>query len=296
MKLAYNGQEKDFSAHLRPARFGQVHLIQWNCSGLTLTRRDSKRFQILFPNEGAFACRTDKSEFVFDGRPIAKVNRPGVVSTTSVRQANGFSLCVPGAALIACAERLTGKAFGLGLLDEAVDQIDLGGHLGDGLSKTAQTAMNEFSKFHQTGLEGLIVTSYEDMLLNLVTCAIFPNVAEEAGHAPQLCGPKAISRIRDYIQAHCTEAMELSLVASRFGLSPRAMQENFRRYYGCSPRDYLFNCRLDNAHRALRFSDRPLKALDVAIRCGFSDYKHFSAKYRDRFLESPSATLRAARR
>lgn len=296
LKLWHNGQKNNFRAHLRPARFGQAHLIQWSCSNLILTLRDSKRFQILFPNEGGFTCRAGKRGLVFDGRPVAKVNRPGDVSTTSVDQANGLSLCIPGAALVARAERLTGKAFGPGLPNEAVDEIDLDRQLGRVFFRTAQTAINEFSKCHDTKLKILILTSYEDLLLNLATCSLFPQVAEAMGHSPQLHTPSEIAKIRDYIHANSAEMIELSLVAQQFGLSLRTMQENFRRYYGCSPRDYLFDCRLDNAHRILRSSDRALTALDVAIRCGFSDYKHFAAKYRARFLESPPATLRAAGR
>jgi AraC-like DNA-binding protein len=296
VELQYNGQKSEVSAHMSPARFGRVLVTQWTCSGLTVTQTHKKRFQILFPNAGGFACRTGEREFIWNGRPFAKVNRPGVISTTSVDKASGLCLCVPCDALIECAERLTGKACSQRLFDETVDEIDLESHLGGGLFKTAQTAINEYLKLHATGLEGLILSGYEEMLLNLATCALFPNIAEEAGHTPQRCGPHAISQVRDYIQAHSAETIELASVANRFGMSLRAMQENFRRYYHCSPRDFLLDCRLENAHRALLSSDRALAALDVAARCGFSDYKYFSAKYRDRFLESPSATLRAAGR
>jgi transcriptional regulator GlxA family with amidase domain len=88
--------------------------------------------------------------------------------------------------------------------------------------------------------------------------------------------------------------LELSLVANKFGMSLRTMQEYFRHHYGDTPRDYLIDCRLDHAHRLLRAADSSQTVFAIAHRCGFNDHKHFSAMYRDRFLESPSTTLCAA--
>jgi transcriptional regulator GlxA family with amidase domain len=71
----------------------------------------------------------------------------------------------------------------------------------------------------------------------------------------------------------------------------RALQENFRRSYGCSPRAYILECRLERARGVLLTADRSTRVTQVALDRGFTDLGHFSAKYRDRYGELPSVTL-----
>jgi AraC-like DNA-binding protein len=177
-----------------------------------------------------------------------------------------------------------------------VREIDLGSPIAAILSKTMQTALVEAANLQTVGMGGLASAGYEDLLLNLTVAVLFPQVAAAMGHASPDCGPAVISAVRDYIRACAGEVVEMSVVASRFNISMRAMQENFRRYYGFSPRDYLTECRLDRAHQSLLAADGSKSISEVAEACGFSDYKHFSAKYRDKYGELPSETLRVASR
>jgi len=61
------------------------------------------------------------------------------------------------------------------------------------------------------------------------------------------CGPATIRRARDYIHAHVAEPIELARLAKNLGVGIRALQENFQRFYGVSPRNYIFECRLETA-------------------------------------------------
>jgi len=131
-----------------------------------------------------------------------------------------------------------------------VREIDLGSPIAAILSKTMQTALVEAANLQTVGMGGLASAGYEDLLLNLTVAVLFPQVAAAMGHASPDCGPAVISAVRDYIRACAGEVVEMSVVASRFNISMRAMQENFRRYYGFSPRDYLTECRLDRAHQS----------------------------------------------
>jgi transcriptional regulator GlxA family with amidase domain len=76
----------------------------------------------------------------------------------------------------------------------------------------------------------------------------------------------------------------------------RAMQENFQKHFGFSPRDYVMECRLERARELLSLTDKISSVTDIAMASGFSDLGYFSAKYRDKYGELPSETMRLARR
>ena len=71
------------------------------------------------------------------------------------------------------------------------------------------------------------------------------------------------------------------------------IQATFRRHRGYSPMVFLQTARLDAA-RATLTSGRPCRVTDVAFGCGFAKLSSFTAAYRARFGELPSATLRRA--
>jgi AraC-like DNA-binding protein len=292
-RFAPHGRAGDFSIALQSAAFGDLRLTRWTGSGLAVTLRGRQStISLVFGGDVAY-----RPDLAAGGRPAGRFIRPGEATTALVGDASGLCLCIPGPTLVERAERLSGRACGPSIFDDAAVAIDMDGPLGAVLADTAQNALNERVSLDKAGL-GFLATGggYEDLLLNLATCAVFPKIAMEAGHTPLDCGPATISGIRDFLRAHACEAIELALVASRFGMSLRAMQENFRRYYAYSPRDYLIECRLEEARRMLRTAPRGQTVSTIALCCGFSDHKAFSARYRARFLESPSATLRAAAR
>jgi AraC-like DNA-binding protein len=296
VRIGHHGDRRAFGVDLLSASFGDVQLTHWTCSGFVISRPQGAFAQISMYNEGEISRQSSRGDFRTRQAHTGCLIHPGEVFTTRVERASGLSLRVPMVTLLERAEKLTGRPCDASLFDRASNEIDLRQPLGDALMRTAQNAVGDFADLHRAGFGAVATIGYEDLLLNLAACAIFPHIAEEAGHAQPDCGPEAISRVRDYICAHSDTALELSMVAATFGMSLRALQENFRRYYGCSPRDQLIDCRLDKAHRLLRAADGALSVSEIALRCGFSDHKHFSAKYRDRFMESPSATRKAAAR
>ena len=77
-------------------------------------------------------------------------------------------------------------------------------------------------------------------------------------------------------------------------VSERTLRTAFAEAYGMSPLQYLKSIRLLQARRALRNSNpRRTTVLREALRSGFWHMGRFSAEYKKRFGELPSATLRA---
>ncbi len=76
-------------------------------------------------------------------------------------------------------------------------------------------------------------------------------------------------------------------LSSRCGVSPRQLNRLFKDKAGDSPSAYYRRRRLEKARRLLRQTD--MRALDVAIACGFSSQAHFSRSYRKHFGQSPGS-------
>ena len=174
--------------------------------------------------------------------------------------------------------------------------MSLSSPVGEAFARTMKTAFAEFCGLNTAGLGPLAIAGYEDMLTNLAAAALFPAVAQTLGRPTAPCAPAAIRRARDLIKAHAAEPFRISKLAADLGLPMRTLQENFRRVFGLSPREWLLECRLENARQRLTLPDRPTSVCMVAYECGFGDLSGFSAKYRKRYGEPPSQTLRVAHR
>jgi AraC-like DNA-binding protein len=104
--------------------------------------------------------------------------------------------------------------------------------------------------------------------------------------------PRAVRRAIEAIHArpsHPFTVKELSIVA---GISDRRLQEAFARHAGMSPMAYLREVRLDRAHDDLCHAPPGATVADIAYRWGFVHLGRFAARYRARYGQSPSETLR----
>jgi AraC-like DNA-binding protein len=112
------------------------------------------------------------------------------------------------------------------------------------------------------------------------------------GAAPALSHSQdgVLSAAGRYIQAHLSSAIGLGDIAHAAGVSERTLHTHVTRAHGVHPMAWLRLQRLDAARAQLR-TDRALSVAEVAQRCGFRHLGRFSAYYRERFGELPSATL-----
>ena len=104
----------------------------------------------------------------------------------------------------------------------------------------------------------------------------------------------ALSRALDLIEARADEPLTLPDLASAAGVTPRALQQAFRRYLETTPSEYVRRVRLDRAHDELAAGERDdgTTVTDVAMHWGFYHQGRFAAAYRRRFGEAPHETLR----
>jgi len=124
----------------------------------------------------------------------------------------------------------------------------------------------------------------------------FPNTAMTAGYAagPGWVPSAAVRRAAAFIEAHADQSLTLADIAAAAGVTGRALQSAFRRYYDTTPVGYLRQARLERAYTELQDAD-PVTGVTVAAvarRWGWTSPSQFTTAYQRRFGEPPSRTLR----
>lgn len=107
--------------------------------------------------------------------------------------------------------------------------------------------------------------------------------------------PWHLTRALELIEQDPAHAWTLGELARTCGIGPRALQQHFRRFVGATPVEHLRIVRLDRARQELLRAPRDARVTEIAERCGFAHLGRFAIWYRERFGESPSATLQHAR-
>ena len=106
--------------------------------------------------------------------------------------------------------------------------------------------------------------------------------------SPTLADPAATLRL--IIDAGYDSDLSVGAAADRLRVDRSTLFRRFRNAYGCSPRTYLRQVRLERARDLLR---RPgSTVLAVAATCGYADHRAFARAYRERFGLNPSQEAR----
>jgi transcriptional regulator GlxA family with amidase domain len=97
------------------------------------------------------------------------------------------------------------------------------------------------------------------------------------------------------MQARAEQPLTLDQVAAAAGVTGRALQYAFRRYYGTTPIAYLRRIRLERADAELRTADPDsgVQVGAVARKWGWASPSQFSLAYQERFGVRPSHTLKS---
>lgn len=105
-------------------------------------------------------------------------------------------------------------------------------------------------------------------------------------------GPAAVRRAVAFIEEGSGGEMHVEDIAAAAGLSPRALQEAFRKHLDTTPMAYLRLARLRHARAELRHGSDEQTVASIAYRCGFHNLGRFAQYYRKEFGQLPSDELR----
>lgn len=282
----------NLSVQFTPVSIGTIKLVRADVTAVSSERLLESCVQIYLPKRGALRQRTRTSEIVAD-RNTLSVMRPDEATRLDVIEGAAFVLTIP---LTLISERASLAQVGeanSNVASQLPDQLTMADPLVSALSRHAQAAFTEMSALRRVGHAPLVVSGYEDLLLNLVTSVLLPRTTNDLKEIENF--PSPAMRARDYIAEHAMEPIELAQLSADLGVSMRALQSGFQRHFGMSARDFILECRLDAARSSLLSLENEENVITIALSCGFGNLSHFAAKYRDKFQELPSETLRRKR-
>ncbi|CAL79437.1 putative transcriptional regulator, AraC/XylS family [Bradyrhizobium sp. ORS 278] len=108
--------------------------------------------------------------------------------------------------------------------------------------------------------------------------------------------PRAVRTARDLLHAQASEPLDLAQLAAAAGVGIRALQGGFRRHFGMSISDMLLDIRLARLNAQLTAAGPETRIIDLAFELGFTHLGRMAGAYRDKFGETPSATLQRVQR
>jgi transcriptional regulator GlxA family with amidase domain len=99
--------------------------------------------------------------------------------------------------------------------------------------------------------------------------------------------PRALRRVREYVEAHLETTISIQALATIVGLSMYHFARAFKQSMGMTPHEYLVECRVRRAQELLADTDLPLS--QIALASGFADQSHCARRFRERVGVSPSS-------
>jgi transcriptional regulator GlxA family with amidase domain len=98
--------------------------------------------------------------------------------------------------------------------------------------------------------------------------------------------PRALRRVREFIEANLEESISLQMLADIVGLSMCHFARAFKQSAGVTPHDYLVRHRVQRAQELLAGTDLPLS--EIAIAVGFADQSHCARRFHEHVGLTPS--------
>ncbi|WP_407187932.1 AraC family transcriptional regulator [Bradyrhizobium centrosematis] len=129
-----------------------------------------------------------------------------------------------------------------------------------------------------------------DHLLNGQRHGLSDAIQTFSGRAERL--PRALRAARDHLADNAGEPLDLAQLACASGIGIRALQLGFRRHFGLSISQMLLDMRLAGLHARLAQASPDASITDIAFDLGFTHLGRMAGAYREKFGETPSATLR----
>jgi len=108
--------------------------------------------------------------------------------------------------------------------------------------------------------------------------------------------PRSVKKVLGILERNPVCSGSIPELAGLVGVAPRTLQKHFQHFLNCTPLEFVTDLRLQRARRDLLRATFGATVADIATRWGFSHLGRFSARYRARYGEAPSATLKRGRR
>lgn len=102
--------------------------------------------------------------------------------------------------------------------------------------------------------------------------------------------PAWLKKAHELLQDRCRDSISIGEIASTVGVHPLHLARTFRKFFDCSPGEYLRQCRTDLAVDLILHSKKSL--VEIALICGFTDQSQFTRSFRQQTGSTPAAFRR----
>lgn len=110
------------------------------------------------------------------------------------------------------------------------------------------------------------------------------------GEPAERAAPPWLRRARELLHDRCVDAVSVAEVARACGVHPVHLARAFRRFFACTPGEYLRRCRTERAAALLRGTRLGLS--EVALRAGFADQSQMTRHFGRAHGVTPAAYRR----
>ncbi|MCF8170587.1 MAG: helix-turn-helix domain-containing protein [Methylotenera sp.] len=143
--------------------------------------------------------------------------------------------------------------------------------------------------------DGISRMGCDDMVYRHLALMFYPSmVGSMCADAPpddKNLRRRQIDDLCDFLMCRLEDRVSITDMERQSGLSARTLQNSFLTRFGVSPVQWLRQQRLDFSRQTLLHASLDTTVIDVALASGFTCPSKFAMYYKQRFGESPSATL-----
>lgn len=173
--------------------------------------------------------------------------------------------------------------------------IDLDAPSGRALQTSLAELMTLAERVGPSGrLSPVAMADWRELLLNHLLNGqrhgLSDAIQRFSGQAERL--PRALRAARDHLADNAGEPLDLAQLACVSGIGIRALQLGFRRHFDVSISQMLLDMRLAGLHTRLAHATSDASITEIAFDLGFTHLGRMAGAYREKFGETPSATLR----
>lgn len=249
-------------------------------------------FLVQVPLTGSACIRAGVSELDVAPERTASLLSPTIPTRMMWRDCAQAILLLDRRMVEQRAAALSGRAVGTVEFDPA---IDLDAPCGRALQASLAELMRLAERLGPSGrLSPVAVADWRetllDRLLNGQRHGLSDAIRTFSGGAERL--PRALRAARDHLADNACAPLDLAQLARASGIGIRALQLGFRRHFGVSISQMLLDMRLADLHARLAQAAPDASVTEIAFDLGFTHLGRMAGAYRDKFGETPSATLR----
>jgi AraC-like DNA-binding protein len=133
---------------------------------------------------------------------------------------------------------------------------------------------------------------YSRTLMEILLSAAPHSYAELLNEPVNHAAAWHVRRARDYIHEHLSENISVADIAARVGVTPRTLQNGFRKALNLTPAEYVRRARIEALHRSLLAADATEGVTNAMINLGIVNFGRYAQYYREQIGVSPSTTLK----